>query len=91
MSISQKSQARSPLNSNISKSSSSNFLIYFPLHDRQSLQSGVALTSFDNRPSHRPSPRPSHRPSHRPLLIKVNIGFGGDRYYNAIKRRIASV
>ncbi|MEG4518610.1 MULTISPECIES: hypothetical protein [unclassified Microcoleus] len=27
----------------------------------------------------------------RPPLIKVSIGFEGDRYYNAIKRRIASV
>ncbi|MEG4959705.1 MULTISPECIES: hypothetical protein [unclassified Microcoleus] len=33
-----------------------------------------------------PNPSP-----HRPPLIKVNIGSGGDRYYNAIKRRIASV
>ncbi|WP_333028905.1 hypothetical protein [Microcoleus sp. SVA1_A4] len=83
MSISQKSQARSPLNSNISKSPSSKFIIYFLLHDRRSLLSGVAPTSFDNRRIPRRIPRPP--------LIKVSIEFAGDRYYNAIERRIASV
>lgn len=54
-----------------------------------------SIAPHRSRPTDRAPSLPAsiapHRSPEGPPLIEVNIGSGGDRDYNAIERRIASV